>query len=61
MNWTKEIPTVGGWYWVMCSYTKVKFIEFIQDGSYWDDAIGDSFPFTYEQGYEFYGPLEEPK
>lgn len=30
MNWTKEIPTVDGWYWVMCSYTMDKFIELIE-------------------------------
>lgn len=60
MNWTKEIPTVDGWYWMKGPFGV--WIDKLKKGSAYD-AVFECWddPYTKEDGIEFCGPLEEPK
>lgn len=63
MNWTKEIPTVDGWYWIWCHGRQ--YLEWLDKGRTFEyNASCEEYELVgFEQGngYEFYGPLEEPK
>lgn len=60
MNWTKEIPTVDGWYWMKDKYGV--WIDKLKKGAAYNDVFECwDDPYTKEDGIEFYGPLEEPE
>lgn len=60
MNWTKQIPTVGGWYWIKNLYGT--YIEYVNEGGkIWSDFYESYLQLNEDDGYEFYGPIEEPK
>lgn len=63
LTWTEEVPTIDGWYWVRCEHGS--WIEHIENSGVWDyHATLEEYTHEKlhkEQGYEFYGPLEEPK
>lgn len=58
MQWTKEIPTEEGWYWV--KYKEEKLVWFIDNnGDVYNDYMMGKL--SLKDDLEFYGPLEEPK
>lgn len=59
MNWTKEIPTVDGYYWIRSDVGT--WLQDIRDSCIWEDTWDNWFLLNVKDGYEFYGPLEEPK
>ncbi len=69
MNWTKEKPTVEGWYWYAEGDYKPEIIKVtvmnIQDGSkvYYMLISGSDSIYEYDEfsGVEWYGPIEPPK
>lgn len=66
MNWTKEIPTVDGWYWIRHEDDGGTSIDWLEKGCICEyNASSEEYELvSFEQcdsGYEFYGPLKEPK
>lgn len=67
MNWTKELPTNAGWYWVNIRYPNFRhaFIVYIDDKqtysspNEWDDENRESIT-AFDDAY-YYGPLAEPE
>lgn len=59
MNWTKEIPTIDGWYWVKGEWTS--WIEEVKDSSLYSNIFEEWQNIDKNDDLEFYGPLEEPK
>lgn len=60
MNWTKEIPTIDGWYWIRHEDDGGHSIDWVETESLRAWTQDRDFEDT-TSGYEFYGPLEEPK
>lgn len=58
MNWTKEIPTVDGWYWVKFKGSPAWVVEIVDSCIVYDDEEPSHIT---AEGFEFYGPLEEPE
>ncbi|MNQ73418.1 hypothetical protein D3C85_881470 [compost metagenome] len=66
MKWTKEIPTVDGWYWIRRTDDNEVWVGLVKDCWHmeWDCEDGNYRKFTDFREFsmcEFSGPLEEPK
>lgn len=57
VQWTKEIPTEDGWYWIRGKYGVE--LEKVKNSCVHDK--GDGWIPLKLFDFEFYGPLEEPK
>lgn len=61
MEWTKEVPTVDGWYWVRVFGKFSDPCPWLLDDGKWDDC-GDKveWPVSDADFTLFYGPIEPP-
>jgi hypothetical protein len=59
-QWTKETPTVPGWYWLK-SFQGVEVVK-VHDGEVlWVDSEGGEKLERMPEGYEWCGPLTPPE
>jgi len=61
-QWTKEIPTEDGWYWIYFGDVSTgKIIEYVKNGELWSYTFAEWQAIQKSWDISFYGPIEEPK
>ena len=57
MKWTKEIPTVDGYYWIKDHMLNDAWIAYFDDGKFYE---ADNY-FKPNSEWEYAGPLDQPE
>lgn len=64
MNWTIDVPTKPGWYWVVCDNC-VQMVE-LDEYDFWNGPLfgfwtGDVVRYTAKDSKFWMGPIEPPE
>jgi len=60
MQWTRDPPTVPGWYWMREVAADVEIVWIDSNMMVWVQGVDDNEPVSEHAGVEWCGPLTPP-